>query len=193
MIVFRFIKIDKPVERFLAFVDVHDRSAAGLFEVLKQRLEPYKLQDKLVAQAYDGANTMRGHTGGVQTLMKTVFKNAKYVHCYAHQLNLVVKNACSNVKPVKLFFVNITGFSIFFSSSPKRMDVLKDVCNRCLPTVPQTRWNFQSRVVNSVKELRVELIKTFDTIEEGEGWDDMTIREACGLKNFSKMWNFYSI
>lgn len=110
----RYVKGSNPVERFVCFVDVLDRTGQGLFEVLKNTLEQYNLQDKPIAQAYDGTNVMSGHTKGVQALMQTIFKNAKFVHCYAHQLNLVLKNACCNIKLVKLFFANLTGFSIFF-------------------------------------------------------------------------------
>lgn len=114
VIVLRYVKGSNSVERFVCFVDVLDRTGQGLFEVLKNTLEQYNLQDKLIAQAYDGTNVMSGHTKGVQALMQTIFKNAKFVHCYAHQLNLVLKNACCNIKLVKLFFANLTGFSIFF-------------------------------------------------------------------------------
>lgn len=183
VIVFRFIKGKTIVERFVSFVEVHDRTGRGLFEVLKSKLKEYKLEDKLIAQAYDGTNTMNGLTGGVQALMQTVFINAKVVPCYAHKLTLVIKNACSNMKPVKLFFANITGFSSFFSHSPKRSDMLRKICENTLPTVPQTGWNFRSQLISSVKCLRETLIECFEQIEEGEGWDDVTTREATGLKH----------
>lgn len=119
VIILRYIKENKPVERFLSFENVHDRTARGLSEVLKKSLEPFNVKEKLIAQAYDGALVMSGNTGGVQTLMQNFFPYAKYVLCYAHQLNLVIQNACSkNIKFLRLFFANISGFTTFFSSSP---------------------------------------------------------------------------
>ena len=64
----------------------------------------------------------------------------------------------------------------------KRTDLLKDVCKRALPHCASTRWNFQSRVVRSVKENHQELLTCFSEIESTPTWDDITIREAQGLK-----------
>jgi hypothetical protein len=51
-----------------------------------------------------------GGKNGVQVKMKDIFPHAHFIHCYAHQLNLVMKQAYSTVKSVKLFFPNISGF-----------------------------------------------------------------------------------
>ena len=57
---------------------------------------------------------MNGNQGDVQTLMQNYFPYAKYVHCYVHQLNLVIMNACSkNIKSVRLFFANIMDLQRF--------------------------------------------------------------------------------
>jgi hypothetical protein len=197
VIILRYIKGYKPVERFLSFEAVRDRTATGLSEVLKKTLQPFNVEKKLIAQTYDGAAVMSGNQGGVQTLMQNIFPYAKYVHCYAHQLNLVIRNACWNIKSVKLFFANITGFTTFFSTSPKRSDLLRSVCNKRIPTVSTTRWNFQSRVVNSVHENKSDLFECFEKIEEDDEWDDITVRQAFGLKNllnnpgFSFFLNFF--
>lgn len=73
VIVFLFIKNNSIVERFVSLVEMHDCTNRGLFEVLKSKVEEYKLEDKLIQQAYDETNTMSGHTGGVQALMQTIF------------------------------------------------------------------------------------------------------------------------
>ena len=46
------------VERFLCFSPLLDRTAAGLEKLLKEKLEPHKLENKLIAQMYDGAAVM---------------------------------------------------------------------------------------------------------------------------------------
>ncbi|KAJ4443178.1 hypothetical protein ANN_04828 [Periplaneta americana] len=51
----RYIKSCKPVERFLSFKEVNNRTANGLSEVLIQSLQPFNSENKLIAQAYDGA------------------------------------------------------------------------------------------------------------------------------------------
>ncbi|XP_065643082.1 uncharacterized protein LOC136074671 [Hydra vulgaris] len=91
VIILRYLKGYKPVERFIAFIDVQDRTAMGLTNVLKEKLNCFCQKERLIAQAYDGAAVMRGSRNGVQSLMKKVYPNVHYVHCYAHQFNLVLK------------------------------------------------------------------------------------------------------
>ena len=47
--------------------------------------------EKLIVQAYDGASVMRGERAGMQQNVREHLKNAHYVHCYAHQLNLTMQ------------------------------------------------------------------------------------------------------
>ncbi|XP_065645406.1 uncharacterized protein LOC136075892 [Hydra vulgaris] len=77
-----------------------DRTAMGLQNVFKEELNCFCQKEKLIAQAYDGAAIMRRSRNGVQSLMKEVYPNAHYVHCYAHQLNLVLKKVCSSNKQI---------------------------------------------------------------------------------------------
>lgn len=46
---------------------------------------------QLIAQRYDGASIMSGNVGRLQAKLKTVYSNAQFVHCYAHQLNLIME------------------------------------------------------------------------------------------------------
>ena len=181
-VVLRYVKCGRPVERFHSFVNVKDRSAAGISEILQNILRLYDVREKLIAQTYDGAAVMSGSRNGVQALIKREYPHAHFLHCYAHQLNLVVKRMCYDISLTRIFFANVSGFSSFFAYSSKRTDLLKDVCKRALPHCASTRWNFQSRVVRSVKENHQELLTCFSEIESTPTWDDITIREAQGLK-----------
>ena len=133
---------------------------------------------------------MSGSKNSVKNLMREYFPNAHHIHCYAHQLNLVIKKMCHSVPQVRLFFANITGFSSYFSISPKRSDVLRLICEKKLPRAVETRWNFQSRVVQSVFEIRNNLIDTFDHIMQDGNFDDISIREANGLKKLLQQYKF---
>jgi hypothetical protein len=42
--------------------------------------------------------------GGVQTIIKETYKNAHFIHCYAHQLNLIMEKAASQNPEVCIFF-----------------------------------------------------------------------------------------
>ena len=81
-------------------------NAEGISEVILNELEKILQGDKkkLIAQTYDGASVMRGRIGGVHVKVKEVYENAYYVHCAAHQLNLVLSMAASCNREAKLFF-----------------------------------------------------------------------------------------
>jgi hypothetical protein len=70
---------------------------------------------KLIAQTYDGTAVMGVEKGGVQTMIKETYKNAHFIHCYAHQLNLIMEKAASRSPEVHIFFSSLSGISSFFS------------------------------------------------------------------------------
>ncbi len=49
---------------------------------------------------YDGAAVMSGAVGGVQARFRECHPEAEYLHCYAHQLNLVLCHACKAIVSV---------------------------------------------------------------------------------------------
>lgn len=177
---------NKPVEKFLKFVDVCDRTASGLSAVLIDELNAIggpDIKNKLIAQTYDGAAVMSGSSTGVQAIVKESFPHAHYVHCYAHQANLILKKLTAHISPVRLFFANLSGFASYFSVSPKRSDKLRSVSSKRLPRPGETRWNFQSRLVGSVNDMKDSLIDCFtEIIETSDVWDGISVREAFGLR-----------
>ena len=100
---------------------------------------------------------MSGIRTGVQTRIKEVYKNAHFVHCYAHQLNLILSQATSQNRSVRLFFNDLSAIPTYFSRSPLRITELENVSGR-VPKPSSTRWNFQSRTVNAVHEHKISLI-----------------------------------
>jgi hypothetical protein len=57
---------------------------------------------------------MSGRNNGVQAKIKEMYKNANYIHCYAHQLNLIVKRVASQNKQMKVFFCNLAMVFLVF-------------------------------------------------------------------------------
>lgn len=115
-IVYRYIVNDKPVERFWAFLNPKEHNAQGLSVCIKEQLDRHigKETGKLIAQTYDGAAVMKGHNNSVQTKIKQIYPNAQYIHCYPHQLNLVMSNSASINRNVRIFFANLGSFCTFF-------------------------------------------------------------------------------
>ena len=70
---------------------------------------------------------MSGQHRGVQSIVKEACPNAHYVHCYAHQLNLVLQQATSQIDSVRVFFAHLNAFSIFLSHSVSM--ILKEMCD----------------------------------------------------------------
>ena len=89
----------------------------------------------LRGQRYDGASNMRGEFNGLQKLIRGENPYAFYVHCFAHQLRLVVifiSRCCSSIED---FFEYVTLIVNNTTSSCKRKDVLLDIIlqeKRCI-------------------------------------------------------------
>ena len=70
---------------------------------------------KAVAQCCDGTAGMSGVKAGVQVQMREKYEKAVYAHCWAHRLNLVLVNACSDTPHVLDFFLTLQSLHTFFS------------------------------------------------------------------------------
>uniref|UniRef100_A0A8C5GCS7 Zinc finger MYM-type protein 1-like n=1 Tax=Gouania willdenowi TaxID=441366 RepID=A0A8C5GCS7_GOUWI len=171
-------------ERFFEFIPLENAAADTISTALLERLSiiiPPGQESRLIAQAYDGAPVMRGSTGGVQQKVKDVYAGAHYVHCYAHQLNLIMQQATSHIPRVRVFFSDLGGFAAFFSRSFKGTTVLDQIVAHRLPETSASRWNFDSHAVNTVFDHKDDLIQCFQWIRDSGGFDPVTVREAGAL------------
>lgn len=204
VLVLRYIDSSHKVqERFFEFIPITNTTSDSIASALLERLNsllPNDEKQKLIAQAYDGASVMRGRKAGVQLKVREHFENAYYVHCYAHQLNLIMEQATSHITPVSIFFSDLSGISAFFSRSPKRTSILDQIVARRLPRASSTRWNFNSRIVNTVHENRDDLIECFEFIKTSGSFDMPSVREASGYVRMLKdgdfnffLWLFHKI
>ena len=107
---------------------------------------------------------MSGQHRGVQSIVSEAYPNAHYVHCYAHQLNLVLQQATSQIDSVRVFLAHLNSFPAFFSHSTKRVSCLDDCVAVRIPRSAQTRWNFESRIVSTVFEHKDGLKECFTRI-----------------------------
>ena len=79
------------IERFIEVKHVADTRAASLKAALDGMFLEHGLSmSKLRGQGYDGASNMRGQFRGLQRLILDENPYAFYIHCFAHQLQLVV-------------------------------------------------------------------------------------------------------
>ena len=152
-VIFRYVVESQICERFIGFYDVSDsKDAQSIADILIQIIEEYEIGDKLCSQTYDGATVMAGRYNGVNSIIKNRYNKAIFVHCYAHQLNLVLMHGCKNLKFVDDFISSLSQFHNFFYRSTSRMSLIKKH-GFSIPSSPETRWNFKSRAVETIKKI----------------------------------------
>ncbi|KAJ8027289.1 Zinc finger MYM-type protein 1 [Holothuria leucospilota] len=92
----RFIFEGAIEERFLDITAVIDTTGEALAGHLIARLESDFLSlNQAVSQSYDGAGNMSGRYRGVQARIRERYPHVTYVYCYAHNLNRLLVNVCS--------------------------------------------------------------------------------------------------
>ena len=80
-------------EDVLRLIQLPDTKAVTIFYAIKDILIRCSLPlSQCRGQAFDGAANMSGIKNGVQALVKSEAKQALYVHCLAHNLNLCLKD-----------------------------------------------------------------------------------------------------
>jgi hypothetical protein len=84
-------KLGRICERFLGVVHVSDTPSLSLkvaiiYLVKDHHLSPTQIRE----QGYDGASNMKGEIKGLKTLIMKDSPSSYYIHCFAHQLQLVL-------------------------------------------------------------------------------------------------------
>ncbi|GFR22343.1 hypothetical protein TNCT_494421 [Trichonephila clavata] len=108
-------------ETFIGFIEATNQTAKSLESDVLNFLNTLDINlAKCRGQGYDGAANMSGADGGLQKLSKDKQPTANYVHCSAHNLNLVLSNACNNMPHVREFYDFCQKIYTFFGLSIKR-------------------------------------------------------------------------
>ncbi|XP_065662971.1 zinc finger MYM-type protein 1-like [Hydra vulgaris] len=173
--VFRYVKIIKNEqdeatsieikEVFLGFTEIYNHTAAGLHEEILNLLEKHHIKlSNCRGQGYDGANVMSGIYNGVQALFKKNQPNAMYMHCAAHNLNLVINDA---VKCCVSFFVMLEDVYSFFGNSMNRWDLRSKYTGESQITLKRlnpTRWAGRYTSLFAVKIRFHDIMKALSEI-----------------------------
>lgn len=98
-------------ESFLGFVPVSNQTVEALTEDIIHCITTngFSLQ-KLRGQGYDRAANMSGIYNGVQARILQIAPNALYVHCAAHNLNLMLNDCVKNVLAIEIFMILLNIF-----------------------------------------------------------------------------------
>lgn len=131
-------------ETFIGFHHCKSQLAADMSKQIVQIVETKGLSlDHCRGQGYDGASTMSGIYNGVQKLVQDKQPLAVYVHCAAHNLNLVLNDAVSAVLEAQTFFATLQELYAFFGHSIRRWDILSSITGESTVTLKKlnpTRW-----------------------------------------------------
>ncbi|CAN6239665.1 unnamed protein product, partial [Urochloa humidicola] len=113
------------IERFLGLKEVADTSSSSLKLALDGMLASYGLSIyRIRGQGYDGASNMRGEFHGLQRRVLDENPYAFYIHCFAHQLQLVVVSVAKCCSPIYDFFQTSILIVNTVNASCKRRDQL---------------------------------------------------------------------
>ncbi|KAC9910475.1 hypothetical protein E3N88_45093 [Mikania micrantha] len=93
-VVLRFVdKLGFVKERFIGLVHVMETTTISLKSAIDELFARYGLSfDRIRGQGYDGASNMSGEFNGLKALILKENSSAYFVHCFAHQLQLVVSD-----------------------------------------------------------------------------------------------------
>ena len=118
VVIVRFVnKQGMVVERFLGLKHVEDTTSKSLKTSLLQMLAKYGLSvGRLRGQGYDGASNMRGEFNGLQKQIRDENPYAFYVHCFAHQLHVVIVSVAKCCSSFDDFF-NYVGLIVTSTSA----------------------------------------------------------------------------
>lgn len=154
-------------ESFLGFFKIDKHGAQDYEELISEILLMFKIDiNKCRGQGYDGASVMSGVYSGVQKRIKDKVPNASYVHCCAHNLNLVISDAAKCSPKVASFFDTIQAIYNFFSGSAPRWAILafgddqsKRIKTKVLKKLCPTRWESRHESLYALKSRFIDVLK----------------------------------
>lgn len=178
-------------EDFIGLCALESTSAESIFNTIRDLLLRCGLEEnKMRGQSYDGASVMAGRLNGVAQQFTGNVKEAIFVHCYAHRLNLVLQDVCNAVRLMTESSDLCKNLYNFINLAPKRLVQFKkiqvelieadtDYGSEALKSLCPTRFTartgaFQA-VLNNIDALNKELS------EIAENTSDLNHAKAEGL------------
>lgn len=147
-----------PKESFLGFIEVHEQTSEYFENTVINCLEKLQINiSKCRGQGYDGAANMSGKYSGLQARIKSKVPTADFIHCAAHNLNLVLKDSVQNIIEISNFYGLLETVYLFFSQSlPRWQELNKSIKNsgkiqKTLKRLCPTRWSSRFDCLCAIK------------------------------------------
>ncbi|XP_025190334.1 zinc finger MYM-type protein 1-like [Melanaphis sacchari] len=128
---------------------------------------------------------MSGVYSGLQARIKHTQPLALYVHCAAHNLNLVINDSVKNITEIQNFYEKLECLYSYFANSIKRWAHLKSVSSVSisLKRLCTTRWSSRNDCLKALSLLYVDILKLLAYISlMGRNKDEKG--KASGLQNY---------
>lgn len=174
----RYVTEEGPVERFLTFIPIEAHGSEYLANVVINFLNDNDIcLTNCRGQSYDNAPNMSGEYTGLQTRIKEINKNAKYVPCTGHSMNLIGEQAAGCNLQVTSFFNLVQRLYTFFSASTHRWQKLVSSLSpnqKVLKSLSQTRWSARSDAINALYDGHSNILMSLDALSK----DDSLLNEA---------------
>ncbi|XP_060846259.1 zinc finger MYM-type protein 1-like [Rhopalosiphum padi] len=155
-------------ESFLGFFTLNHHGAEDHVNLIKDVLNMFNLDlSKCRGQGYDGAAVMSGSHSGVQKRISDIIPSASYVHCNAHNLNLVLCDLAKSTPKVSQFFDTLQDVFLFYSKSAPRWASLAlgdSVAKIVLKKVCTTRWEAKHKAVYALKTRFIDVLKSLSNL-----------------------------
>jgi len=153
----RYVKDAVAKERLLEMTQLLKLDAESIAATIVKRLEDIELdKNNILSQCYDGASVMSGRIGGVQVkLQEQTGRVILYVglHCFNHQLHLVVVHALEVDPEIRQFF-DICGALYKFTRRPIIAEIYDGVK---LKRLLDQRWTGHLATVQVIIESLCEI------------------------------------
>ncbi|XP_067142196.1 zinc finger MYM-type protein 1-like [Centruroides vittatus] len=120
-LIFRYVENATPVERFLNFLPNQGHKAVDTLRGLKNFLKENDIDIRdCRGQSYDNASATSGKFIGLQALVANENKQAIWVSCLSHSLNLTGEKASNASMSSTSYFMFLQAIYVFFSASDLR-------------------------------------------------------------------------
>ncbi|XP_019087433.1 PREDICTED: zinc finger MYM-type protein 1-like [Camelina sativa] len=198
-------------ERFIGIIHVKETSSLSLKYAIDYLFAKYGLSlKKLRGQGYDGASNIKGEFNGLRSLILKESSSAYYVHCFAHQLQLVVIAVAKKHFEVGEFFEMISVLLNDVGASCKRKDMIRENYRKIveegisngeiktgtglnqevsLQRPGTTRWGSHYKTLLRLVELFSYVVKVLEYIQD-EGIDSSKRQQAYGILKYFHTFDF---
>ncbi|XP_023246981.1 zinc finger MYM-type protein 1-like [Copidosoma floridanum] len=180
---------------FIGSFSTKNTSAETLFDLVKKILMRYDLPiSKLRGQCYDGASNVSGKIFGLQSQIRQEEPQALFVHCNAHNPNLVVQDSVEKILFARKFIRTLKNLINFVRDSTKHIAQFKDLQieaekenDSSLPSLAAycpTRWVVRIKSLKTVKENYAPLMQFFYDRSIDREVDSSISAKASGFFNY---------